>query len=30
MLLKFPREYDITPVTYIFPEDLDAFEDDRE
>lgn len=29
LLKKFPKEYNITPYTYIFPEDLDDFEEDR-
>ena len=27
---KFPREFNITPVTYVFPEDDEKFELDRE
>ena len=27
---RFPREFNITPLTYIFPEDSDKFENDRE
>ena len=27
---KFPKEYNITPLTYIFPEDYEVFEEDRE
>lgn len=30
MFLRFPKEYDITPMTYIFPEDDERFEADRE
>ena len=27
---KYGREYDITPMTYLFPEDYNRFEKDRE
>jgi|LauGreDrversion4_2_1035121.scaffolds.fasta_scaffold151436_2 tubulin polyglutamylase TTLL4 len=27
---KFPKEFNITPLTYIFPEDYEVFEEDRE
>ena len=29
-LLRFPKEFNITPMTYIFPEDEERFETDRE
>lgn len=30
LYLKFGKEYDITPTTYIFPEDYELFEEERE
>lgn len=30
LMKKFPKEFNITPVTYIFPEDDQKFESDRE
>jgi len=27
---RFPREFNVTPLTYIFPEDSEKFENDRE